>query len=291
MISQLLVAGDSWTFGSEIKDPNISVDIQDWDIKNNSYRIPKIWPTKLAKRIKTDVTNISYPAASNDRILRLTESWLYENYIGPKKDTSELVVIVGWTSPERKDFFYTDHINNNPNWTTIWPMQAGFNYIQPGMNDFFKNYVTFLWSEREAHNRYVHQVTSLQNLCKVHNIKLIMFQAFYDAGNGIHGAKTDVEFQDHISNNAYINSDIEKAKQGENHIGGHHHYSNELTKTMWDNLDKTAFVKETFLGFLKQQDEHDTHMTKTISGQHPNEGSHTLWARHLEKFIKEELQW
>ena len=85
MIRQLLVAGDSWTFGSEIKDPNISVDIQDWDIKNNSYRIPKIWPTILAKRIRTDVTNMSYPAASNDRILRLTESWLYENYISHKQ--------------------------------------------------------------------------------------------------------------------------------------------------------------------------------------------------------------
>ena len=190
----LLVVGDSWCFGSEIKDPALSTGIRDWDIKNNSYRIPRIWPTLLAKELGTGLTNLSYPAASNDRILRLTESWLYENYISRNRSTSELKVIIGWTSPERKDFFYTDpHKKGTPNWTTIWPQQDGFDYIQPGMNDFFKLYVTYLWHHREAINRYVHQVTAIQNLCKAHNIKLLMFQAFYDRGVGIHGAEDTIE--------------------------------------------------------------------------------------------------
>ena len=42
---EIIVAGDSWTFGSEIKDPNLS-HVKDWDKENNAYRIPKIWPTK-----------------------------------------------------------------------------------------------------------------------------------------------------------------------------------------------------------------------------------------------------
>ena len=78
----LLTAGDSWTFGSEIKDPNLPDTVSDWDSENNAYRIPKIWPTKLAKVLQADdLSNISYPAASNDRIVRLTLSWITQHYI------------------------------------------------------------------------------------------------------------------------------------------------------------------------------------------------------------------
>ncbi|MBR18635.1 MAG: hypothetical protein CMA64_00560 [Euryarchaeota archaeon] len=285
-MTELLVCGDSWTFGSEIKDPSLPEHIKDWDIDNNSYRIPKIWPTLLADKLGITVTNISYPAASNDRIVRLTESWIYENYINTGKATHNLRVIVGWTSPERKDFFYTDPLNEGmPNWTTIWPNQTGFDYIQPGMNDFFKNYVTFLWSEREAHNRYVHQVKSLENLCKAYKIELLMFQAFYDTGKGIHGAEDSIEFKDIVSE-GYINDDKEKAKLGKDHPGWHHHYSNELTKSMWESVDRNIFIKQSYFGFCKELG-----LDKTIIGQHPNEFAHVEWANYLEKHIKETLRW
>ena len=42
-------------------------------------------PTKLAKLLDADdFTNISYPAASNDRIVRLTLSWITQHYIKPR---------------------------------------------------------------------------------------------------------------------------------------------------------------------------------------------------------------
>ena len=283
----LLVVGDSWSFGSEINDPEMPSNIKDWDVKNNSYRIPKIWPTLLAEKLGSSVTNLSYPASSNDRIVRVTESWLYENYISRNRSTDELKVIIGWTSPERKDFFYNDpHKKGTPNWTTIWPQQTEFDYIQPGMNQFFKLYVTYLWNEREALNRYVHQVTAMENLCKVHNIKLLMFQAFYDKGLGIHGADDSIDsIKDH-KNPGYINDELEKVEMGENYPGWHHHYSNEMNKTMWECLDQKTFLKESFLGYMKEHD-----IDKTISGQHPNELGHTLWANRLETYIKEELKW
>lgn len=286
-MSELLVAGDSWSFGSEIKDPKLPTAVADWDVKNNSYRIPKIWPTILAKRLGIGLTNISYPAASNDRIVRHTESWLYENYIGQNKDCCDLAIIVGWTSPERKDFFYTDpYKKGTSNWTTIWPQQAGHDYHQPGMNEFFKQYVTYLWDEREALNRYVHQLTAMENLCKVHNIKLLMFQAFYDRGVGIHGADEDIDTFVDYKNSGYINDQFKKAELGENHPGRHHHYGNEMNKTMWECLDQKTFLSDSFFGFLK-----DRGLDSTIIGQHPNELGHTLWADKLEKYIKKELKW
>ena len=283
----LLVIGDSWSFGSEIRNPDLSVGIKDWDIKNNSYRIPRIWPTLLANKLGAKLVNLSYPAASNDRIVRLTESWLYENYISQNKSTDELKVIIGWTSPERKDFFYTDpHHKSTPNWTTIWPQQAGFDYVQPGMNDFFKLYVTYLWDNREAINRYVHQVTAIQNLCKAHDIKLLMFQAFYDKGLGIHGADDNIESMVDYKNPGYINDESEKADIGENYPGWHHHYSNEMNKTMWECLDQKIFLEKSFLKYMKDKD-----IDKTITGQHPNELGHKLWADYVDNYVRNKLQW
>ena len=40
----LLTSGDSWTFGSEIKDPTLDSSVSDWDVENNAYRIPKYGP-------------------------------------------------------------------------------------------------------------------------------------------------------------------------------------------------------------------------------------------------------
>lgn len=291
-MKNLLVCGDSWTFGSEIRNPILPEHIKDWDTHNNPYRIPRIWPTLIASQNDWNVTNISYPAASNDRIVRTFESWIHENYISQNKDTKDLMVIIGWTSPERKDFFYTDPMKKGmPNWTTIWPNQVGFDYVQPGMNDFFKLYVTFLSDQREAFNRYVHQVTSVENLCKVYNIEYLMFQAFYDTGMGVHGSNDTETFKD-IINKDYINNDFVKAEIGNEHPGWHYHYGNELTKTMWDSVSEKRFYRKnetphSFFGWLKEQDD----MDKVIHGQHPSEYGHKLWADEINKYIKEELQW
>ena len=97
------------------------------------------------------------------------------------------------------------------------------------MNDF-KQYVTFLHDEREANNRYVQQVKSLENLCKVHNIELCMFSKhFMMLDPGIHNANDNTTFKDYI-NKEYINDDREKQRLGMEQ-SDNWHYGNELTKT------------------------------------------------------------
>ena len=44
MGKHLVVAGDSWTFGSEIVDPKLGGKFKEWDSANNTYLIPRIWP-------------------------------------------------------------------------------------------------------------------------------------------------------------------------------------------------------------------------------------------------------
>ena len=112
-----------------------------------------------------------------------------------------------------------------------------------------------------------------------------MFQAFYDTGKGIHGADDSIELKD-IKSEGYINDDKEKAILGKDHPGWHHHYSNELTKSMWESVDRNIFLKQSYFGFCKELG-----LDKTIIGQHPNEFAHIEWANYLEKHIKETLRW
>ena len=90
----LFTNGDSWTFGSEIMAPEFLVGqseigfgmanrykkgYHDWQKCNDYYRIPRIWPTFLAKSLGYKNVNIAWPARSNDTIYNTTVDWLLEN--------------------------------------------------------------------------------------------------------------------------------------------------------------------------------------------------------------------
>ena len=71
----LIVNGDSWTFGSEILNPELErfsniVTEQDFEQNNDSYRIPRIYPTHLSKLMDVDLINLSWPADDNKSILK-----------------------------------------------------------------------------------------------------------------------------------------------------------------------------------------------------------------------------
>lgn len=278
----LLVTGDSWTFGSEIKDPNLPDTVSDWDPENNAYRIPKIWPTKLAKLINADdLTNISYPAASNDRIVRTTLSWITENYIKPGISCEDdLFVIVGLTSPERKDFYYRDPVDkHHAGWTTIWPNQTNHPYHQRGMQPFFDNYRMYLWNQEEYVNRYVQQVLQLENFFKVHKIKYLFFQAFYNIDE-----THIVQWQD----KRYVNSETEKMTVGNIDPRWNCHYNGQNDGWLWEQVDSKRFYgKEepphSCHAFITKDHEHN----QVISGMHPNEYGHELWAKELNRYIRE----
>lgn len=282
----LLTAGDSWTFGSEIKDPNLPDTVSDWDGENNAYRIPRIWPTKLAKLLDADdFTNISYPAASNDRIVRLTLSWITQHYIKPGIDCeNDLFVVVGLTSPERKDFYYRDPVNTHQHgWTTIWPNQTNHEYHQRGMQPFFDNYRLYLWNKEEYINRYVQQVITLENFFKVHKIKYAFFQAFYNVDEtGIN------QWED----KGYINSETEKMEVGNSDPRWHFHFNGQNDGWLWEQVSsKNFYGKDTAphscYSYITQKDD----KAKVISGMHPSEYGHDLWAEEMHRFIKENNLW
>jgi hypothetical protein len=269
-IKKLIVAGDSWTYGSEIRDPKLPQRVNDWDEPNDAYRIPRIWPTKLGNHIGAEeVINLSYPAASNDRIVRNLVGWLTQEYIAPKKPTDELFVIVGFTSPERKDFYYREpKANGNHFWFTLWPMWK-HKYPQTALNKFSELYAEYLWNPEEYTHRYLNQVFYLQTLFERYNIKHMFFQAFYQ--------RNDMHIRQ-WADDPY-----------------HRHYHGQPDQMIWDMIDPVNYMHKddeihSFHNYIVKKDT-SPNQRDSILNMHPSELGHTWWADHIYEYGKENGKW
>lgn len=263
--TKLVVAGDSWTYGSEIRDPSLPDSVKDWDKENDEYRMARIWPAYLSQRLGiNDLVNLSYPAASNDKIIRNVVGWLTQEYLFKNKSTDDLFLIVGFTSPERKDFYYKTEKTGF--WFTVWPMWR-HQYPQEELNEFSEIYMTYLFNQEESTHRYLHQIFYLQTLLNHYNIKYLFFQAFYQ--------RKDMHIRQ-WTDDPYAR-----------------HYNGQPDQMIWNMIDPTKFM-------YKNQDIHsfhnyilqfETRHNKVIQGQHPNEYGHMLWAENIDKYIKDNKLW
>jgi hypothetical protein len=259
--TRLVVVGDSWTYGSEIRDPILPETVKDWDKENDNYRTARIWPTKLAEFLGVkDLVNLSYPAASNDKIVRNLIGWLTQEYFNDNRPTDDLFVAVGFTSPERKDFYYKN--NKTGFWFTVWPMWRHL-YPQPELNEFSEIYMTYLFNQEESTHRYLNQVFYLQTVLNHYKIKHIFFQSFYQ--------RKDLHIRQWI--------DDPYAR----------HYNGQPDQMIWNMIDPVSFIHKdqeihSFHNYILQ---FETNENKVIQGQHPNEYGHTLWAEHIFQYIVE----
>lgn len=282
-MSELIVTGDSWTFGSEIRDPNLytdGVNIPDWDERNDNYRISKIWPTLLNNKFKfDDLKNLAFPAASNDRAIRVLINYLTEKYLSKNKSTDDIFVIIGLTSPERKDFYYKHE--NISEWVTIWPAWE-HKYNQTGVNDLIKTYVSYFWNEQEFLNRYLNQLIYLQSFFNSYNIKYLIFQSFYQPQQEYHKIENwkDTPYINMWNNSFHGSNDTIETK----------YYMGSSEPHLWDMVDSVKFMNKekdihSFHGFLTQHGQWSDKSDKDYNMLHPNEKGHMLWANELSNYI------
>ena len=91
----LYANGDSWTHGDEIPDRS--------DMNSASTRYYNTWPWFLSQNLNIPVcVNDAQGGASNARIFRRTNDFI-NNWIGQGKDSKDLFICIGWTSPERSE--------------------------------------------------------------------------------------------------------------------------------------------------------------------------------------------
>jgi hypothetical protein len=288
---KIITNGDSWTFGSEIVSPeheakyskNYQYTTQyDYFDGNDVYRIPRTYSYYLGELFQAEeVINLSTPADDNGSILNRTILYLTENYISTNKPTDDLLVIVGWSSPERNFFWYKDEKLSFR--FRIWPNVPHFTV--PHNKDFWQYYISYLWNEEEYIPRYMMNNILLQGFCEYNNIKWLAFNSFY---------QTDTHYF-HLWQNLDIREIASKLELGSYHydkidknlnINRQHKTYNHYHK-LWDTIDPIKFYKKndyynTFKNFIDQSD-----IEQKYFGMHPSDVSHKAWAKELYRYIKE----
>jgi hypothetical protein len=286
---EIICDGDSWVFGCEIVNPEIAATYPkgtyvgkfDYYENNDSYRVPRIFPTFLSKKLNANVTNLAWPADDNGTILNRTMVHISKEYLAKGKSTENLLVMIGWSSPERNVFYYKDTENKYIQRFRLWPQVKHFD--SKAQEEFWKIYVEYLWNAEEYMPRYVMNVLQFQNFCKVHNIKWLCFNSFYQTPT--------VDIKDWKDLN--VRKELENTHSG----GGPYHISTDtddvrkyyqFTYTnLWDTIDPIRFYKKdeennTFYSFIKK-----SNLEKPFIGWHPSPEAHEIWADELIQYINE----
>ena len=259
----LLCDGDSWTAG-DIIDPEIFGDQLEHvnHPDNRPYRLPRVWPHKLGKLLEVEVENISVAASSNDAIVRR----IVENVLDILKryDSSGVFVIIGWSSPERKDFYFKGDWDGDfiESWETLYPSQPDMHWPSPELKIFFMTYVKWFAHQEEYISRYVDQNLYLHYFLESHNIEHLFFDAFYERGPG--GIESSVDLIDELKN-----IDTNSIKH--------------FLKIRKDFFKDKSFKRILVDGGGKFKD--------GLWGQdyHPTELGHKLWAEELYKDLKDKI--
>jgi hypothetical protein len=108
-------------------------------------------------------------------IINRTISYISSNYLAKNIPTDNLLVIVGWSSPERNSFWYKDEKTSYR--FRLWPQVPLFETEQ--QKQFWELYVSYFWNSEEYMTRYVMNVLQLQNFCDSNGIKWMCFNSFY----------------------------------------------------------------------------------------------------------------
>jgi len=280
---EIICDGDSWTFGSELVSiehekkyfvTGKHVGTYDFYEENDAYRIPKIWPSFLEKKLNGTTINLGWPADDNTTILNRTISHITSNYLSKNKSTENLLVIVGWSSPERTFFWYDDGTVKYR--YRLQPNTPHFDSKE--QEKFWKLYVTLMYNREEYLSRYIMNVLQLQTFCEFNNIKFLQYNSFYQKPHSHPDNWDDLNMKtelETLSAGGYI------ATIGLNRINFQFDY-----KSIWEQINPITFYKKdqvdnTFKSFIMKNC--DTPFT----GWHPSPEGHEKWANELYTYLIE----
>jgi hypothetical protein len=280
---KIICDGDSWTFGSEIRDPALPKRSPDWIPENDSFRVQRIWPTILGSLLGADVVNLSRPSDDNRTILTRTMSYLSE-YLASGAPPEELLVIVGWSSPERNSFWWKD--DNHSNRFRLWPTDP--NFERPMMKKFWEMYVSYLWNEEEYIPRFVMDQLTLQNFLQANGIRWLTFNAFYGfCRDNIDIIVDGYQLTTHLKNATTMlrnEGGVVRPVKSFGRANRAYGYG-----SMWDQIDPIrCYRKDQPNNTFKDHVASKLPKEDQFYGLHPSPQGHLIWAKELAKYLKDQ---
>ena len=300
-IMKLIFDGDSWAFGSEIVDSsvflrnsNIVEPEEGIDFRvNDRYRVPKIYSHHMAQQLGCDYVNLGCPSDDNSSIIQRTMSYITTEYIRHDKSTDDILVIIGWTIPERNNFWWKNSKISQK--IRLQPQSLGKRLLSHPNNcsdqddqqieEFSRMYAVYMWNPEEYIPRYISTIVQFQNFCNAHNIKWLSYNTFY---------QTPVLKRLDRNPSGWQDLDVlAEVKKIDKKIGSYHASENGKRKmkdlnieSLWHTVDPVRFYKKdqpvnTFKSFI------DANVDDPYVGQHPSPSGHEAWATELVRYIKE----
>lgn len=151
----LFANGCSMTMGAELADPHTAS-----------------FPALLARHFGLELANIALGGASNCRILRTTLMWIAD-YLGHGGRPEDLFVLIGWTSPDRREFGLSEN-ESSQDANTFWRyihIHQQFADATPDLIQLRKLIIRSFWCDRESMTRFLLAASSLENVLASHGIR------------------------------------------------------------------------------------------------------------------------
>lgn len=180
----LYVNGDSWVYGSELRDTTRLDITNDFDPVHDTYRQRVNWAGLLGKKLSLPVINSGWAGGSNQRIMRTTLS----DITNLKREGRRPLAIIAWTQMQRFELYDA----KSQHWIEfVGPTAAGNRHI--GL-DIWKNYST----DRSDVLMYLQQLVYMDAFLKTNNVPYLGTNIFRHNWNIMEDYAKDPDFAPHL---------------------------------------------------------------------------------------------
>ncbi len=180
----LYINGDSWAYGSELRDTSRPDITNDFDPVHDKYRQQHNWAGLLSKQLGLPVVNNSWAGGSNQRIMRTTLS----DITNLTREGRRPLAIIAWTQIQRFELYDA----KQSQWREFVSPSAD-NNPKLGL-DLWENYST----DRSDVHMYLQQLVYMDAFLKTNSVPYLGTNIFRHNWNIMEDYSKDPEFAPHL---------------------------------------------------------------------------------------------
>ena len=172
MIKQLVVFGDSWTFGDELLCPDLNDQASIVNPDNDKYRMSHCWGGIVANQFDLKFYNFGLNGMSLQSTM-WTLLWWLKNH-----NTDNSLIVIGLTDPSRTSWYLSDSHLRDPQWNTH--IHSAWDQKKETWNTIKKIHYTHSYcNELLVHNRE-QSIIFFDGIQHRYNIPIIQFDCYKD---------------------------------------------------------------------------------------------------------------